>query len=77
MDLFLLWDFLTQSFAWIYRGWAFILSENYRYVIRKTWTTKPNWFKYFDITGSIAFMSIEFYVILLYTGVVGDFYPPT
>jgi hypothetical protein len=44
---------------WFYRGWLFIFSENYRYVIRKTWTTKPDWYKFFDIIGSIFMMIFE------------------
>ncbi len=49
---------------WFYRGWMFLASENYRYVVRKMWTTKPDWYKYVDIAGSIAVMILEIVIIV-------------
>lgn len=49
---------------WFYRGWLFIFSENYRYVVRKIWTTKPDWYKYVDITGSIIMMIFEVSILI-------------
>jgi len=76
MDFFMLWDFLISSFAWVYRGWLYIFSETYRYMVKEKWRLKDPWFKYVDITGSVLFMVIEVYIILLYAGIVGNFAPP-
>ncbi len=54
---------LGSIFPWLYRGWAYMFSANYRKLRHEEWKSRGVYFKLFDIFFSVLFITAELLLI--------------
>jgi hypothetical protein len=50
---------LGSSFPWIYRGWVYLLSSDYRNSRQNEWDRRGKLYRYIDISLSVVFILLE------------------